>query len=234
MRVGVIQSDYIPWRGYFDFIDDVDLFIFYDDLQYSKGSWRNRNKIKTTTGVKWISVPIKHGRLLKSICETSIDHSQNWQEKHLNQLHANYMKSPFVNDAMGILKEGLSFEDITISELNIRLIRLVCAYLQIDTPMVMSFDYVVTGTKTERLINLLNKVGATVYLSGPTAKEYLDENLFRKHGIRLEYKSYDYIPYPQLWGEFAGNVTVLDLIANTGMEARHYLKSQVPNVVAIE
>jgi hypothetical protein len=134
---------------------------------------------------------------------------------------------------MEIWEEGIAAGDRTISQLNIRLTKLICAYLQITTPLVMSRDYAVTGAKTERLIQLLKQVGATVYLSGPTAQGYLDENLFRESGINLEYKTYDYPPYPQLWGEFVGTVTVLDLIANTGPEARRFLKSTTPNRVAV-
>ena len=233
MRVGIIQSSYIPWRGYFDFIDSVGLFIFHDDLQYTKGDWRNRNKIKTSQGWRWLSVPVHYRNTSQLICETEIDYSKKWQRSHINNFKANYSKSPFFEDALELLEEGLTYADPTISQLNIRLIKLICAYLQITTPLVMSSDYCVSGEKTERLINLLNKAGATVYLSGPTAKGYLDENLFRENGTRLEYKTYDYPPYPQLWGEFVGTVTVLDLIANTGPEARRFLKSITPNEIAV-
>ena len=233
MRVGIIQSNYIPWRGYFDFMDSVDLFIFHDDLQYTKQDWRNRNKIKTPQGLRWLSVPVHYRNTSQLICETGIDYSKSWQRSHINKLKANYSQSRFFKDALGLLEEGLACTDLTITQLNIRLIELVCDYLQITTPLVMSSDYAVTGAKTERLINLLKKAGATVYLSGPTAKGYLDENLFRENGICLEYKTYDYSPYPQLWGEFVGTVTVLDLIANTGPEAKCFLKSQTPNRVAV-
>jgi len=233
MRVGIIQSNYIPWRGYFDFIDSVDLFIFHDDLQYTKGDWRNRNKIKTPQGLRWLTVPVHYRKTSQLICETEIDYSKKWSSSHINRFKANYHQSPFFKDALELLEEGLACADPTISQLNIRLIKLICGYLQIHTPLVMSSDYAVTGAKTERLINLLKKVEATVYLSGPTAKGYLDENLFRENGIRLEYKTYDYPPYPQLWGEFVGTVTVLDLIANTGPEARGFLKSTTPNEVAV-
>ncbi len=234
MRVGIIQSSYIPWRGYFDFIDNVDLFIFHDDIQYTKGDWRNRNKIKTSNSLAWLSVPVNYQSSSRHICETKIDYSRNWQRNHLNQFKENYQKSAFFKDAMDIFEQGLSFADDTISKLNIRLIKLVCAYLQINTPLVKSSNYAVSGVKTERIINLLNKVGAKVYLSGPTAKGYLDENLFREHCISLEYKTYDYLPYPQSWGEFAGNVTVLDLIANSGPDAGKLFKSQSPNVIAVK
>ena len=234
MRVGVIQSNYIPWRGYFDFIDDVDLFVFHDDLQYTKGDWRNRNKIKTPKGLVWLTVPVKYHKTSQLILETNIDYSQKWQAAHINKFRANYIKAPFFKDAMALLEEGLAYADPIISQLNIRLIKLICDYLGITTPFVNSRDLAVTGAKTEKLIRLLKKVSATTYVSGPTAKVYLDETLFRENGIRLEYKTYDYLPYPQQWGEFIGNVSVLDLIANTGPEARCFLKSISPNEVVVE
>ncbi len=233
LKVGIIQSNYLPWRGYFDFIDDVDLFIFYDDVQYTKGDWRNRNRIKTNHGLKWITVPIKCGPLSQIICETCIDYSFPWHIDHKNKIKENYRKTPFLEDILFILDEAYKSCDQSISELNIRLIKSICRYLQIKTPFVMSKEYEVTGEKTERLIRILNKVGATAYVSGPNAGSYLDEGLFRENGIDLEYKSYDYKQYNQAWGEFEGAVSVIDLIANYGPSSRDYLKSLSPNIVAV-
>ncbi len=233
MRIGVIQSNYVPWRGYFDFIREVDLFVFYDDQQFSKGSWRNRNKIKTPAGLKWLSVPVKHERLSQLICDTRIEYSTDWQMNHLNQFTESYRKTPFFPDAHDLLRDAFSFRDGTISELNVRLVHLICAYFGIGTPMKFSKEYSLTGEKTERLIDLFQKTGASTYLSGPSARDYLDESLFRKHGIRLEYKSYDYPSYPQPWGAFEGTVSILDLIANCGQESKELLRSSTPNEVAV-
>jgi hypothetical protein len=232
-RVGIIQSSYIPWRGYFDFINSVDLFIIYDDVQYSTGSWRNRNQLKIQTGLKWLTVPVKI-KLGLQIDQVQIGHSTKpWQDTHRRLLKDSLGCAPDFKAALEILEEGISHRDSTISELNVRLIKLICSYLQITTPIVMSRDFDVSGTKTDRLIKLLKKVGATVYLSGPSARGYLDENLFRENGIRLEYKTYDYESYPQLWGEFIGTVSVLDLIANTGRAAGELLRSKTPNTIAV-
>lgn len=229
MRVGIIQSAYIPWRGYFDFIDSVDLFVIFDDIPFgSKGNWRHRNLINTPAGQQWLTVPVHSGRELPIDQVRIAKLATPWQETHYHLLHAYLEPAPFFCAAMQIWEEGVYADDLTLSQLNVRLTKLICAYLGITTPLAMSRDFAVSGAKTERLIRLLEKVGATVYLSGPTAQGYLDESLFRQHGIGLEYKTYDYPPYPQLWGEFVGNVTVLDLIANTGPDARHYLKSTTP------
>lgn len=229
MKVGVIQSSYVPWRGYFDLIDDVDLFVFYDDVQFSKGSWRNRNKIKTSRGVSWITVPVRHRSLSQLICDTEIDPKPGWEEAQLRAFREAYREAPHLRAAISFLESAFARKLRTISELNVLLVKELCAYLGIRTEMVMSSQYPVQGAKTARLLALLKAVGARAYLSGPTAKGYLVESEFREAGIELDYKSYDYAPYPQQWGAFEGAVTVLDLIANCGPGSRNLMKSVTPN-----
>ncbi|MCL2925001.1 MAG: WbqC family protein [Trichodesmium sp. MAG_R04] len=233
MKVGIIQSSYIPWRGYFDFINSVDSFIIYDDVLFSKGSWRNRNQVKTRSGLTWISVPV-NSKLELPIDRVLICKNIPWRRKHRGLLKDSLQSAPFFKDAICLWEECVNGSETTISELNIKLIKTICAYLNIATPILMSRDYQVKGSKTERLIQLLKKSGATTYLSGPTAKGYLDEKLFREHKIRLEYKTYDYDPYPQLFGNFIGTVTVLDTIANTGKDAIESLTSKTPSIIAVE
>lgn len=233
MRIGIIQSNYIPWRGYFDFIDDVDLFIFHDDLQNTKRDWRNRNLIKTQAGPKWLTVPVKYQRTSQLICETEIDYSKDWQSQHINKIRGNYAKAPFVRDVLEIMSEGFSTREKNISQLNIRLLKCICLYLNIKTPLARSMDYDMRGTKTERLIHLLKQVGASIYLAGPTSEGYLEKALFIENGIKLEYKTYSYEPYPQPYGDFDGAVSIVDLIANCGQGSRKVLKSTRPNEVII-
>ena len=225
----MIQSSYIPWRGYFDLIDDVDRFVFYDDVQYSKGSWRNRNRIKTRRGLAWITVPVRHKGLAQLICDTEIDPAMAWEERQLGQIREAYSGAPFFREALSFLESALARKFRTISELNVFLVTELCAYLGIRTELVMSSQYPVRGARTERLLALLKAAGATAYLSGPTAKDYLVESDFDAAGIELEYKSYDYASYPQQWGAFQGAVTVLDLIANCGPDSRNRIKSVTPN-----
>lgn len=234
MRVAAIQSSFIPWRGYFDFIDSVDHFVFLDDVQYTTRDWRNRNKIKTPKGVEWLSVPVLHKQRSQLIIETEIDYSVPWRKKHMGTWSANYRAAPYFDVIMEILSDSCANEEFTISQLNIKLIGRICDYLNISTPMMLSTELALRGSKTERLIDLLKKLNATTYLSGPSADAYLDKEAFRRHGIRLEYKTYDYAPYPQLWGEFVGEVTVLDLIANCGPRSGEFLRSQSPDRVIVE
>lgn len=233
MKVGVVQSSYIPWRGYFDLIDNVDLFVFYDDVQFSKGSWRNRNRIKTARGLSWVTVPVRHTSLGQLICDTEIEYSLDWEEKQLGQFRAAYAQAPYFRLAMDFLEAALVRKFRTISELNVLLTRQLSEFLGIRTQLTMSSQLPVQGAKTDRLLMLLKAAGATAYVSGPTARDYLDEAQFRDAGIALEYKSYDYEPYPQQWGAFEGAVSVLDLIANCGPESRRWLHSMSPNHVAV-
>lgn len=234
MRVGVIQSAYIPWRGYFDFIASVDLFVIYDDVQFSTGSWRNRNQLKTKDGLKWLTVPVQAKAGSLAIDQVRIGRTvKPWQATHRNLLRNAFLTAPFADRALSLWEEGIAAQDVYVSQLNTRLTKLICNFLAIKTPIAMARDYATTGAKSARLVGLLRELGATSYLSGPAAKGYLDEGAFREHGIRLEYKTYDYTPYPQRFGGFEGAVSVLDLIANCGPEAKHLLKSASPDEIAV-
>lgn len=234
MKVGAIQSSFIPWRGYFDFIASVDTFVFLDDVQYSKNGWRNRNRIKTPQGSKWITVPVRHRSLTQLISETEIDDRNDWRESHIRLWREHYGIAPCDSEARGLLGDMGRETVETISELNIALTRNIADYLQIGTRMILSSELQLSGTKTDRLIDLIKKLNATTYLSGPSADAYLDKDAFRRNGIRLEYKSYDYDPYPQLWGPFEGAVTVLDLIANCGPAAKSHIRSRTQDKVIVE
>jgi WbqC-like protein len=226
VKVGVIQSNYIPWRGYFDFIRSVDLFIFYDDVQFSKNHWRNRNKIKTDQGLRWVSVPVYVRSLPQLICETRIDYTKKWHKSHRGMLLQWYNHTPFFRNYFNDFCDIAFRRYENLSELNIALIRWVMGALQITTPTRLSQEFRLSGSRNERLLDLLKQVGATSYLSGPSAQAYLDESLFRQEGIQVEYKTYDYPPYPQSYGAFEDRVTVLDLLFHCGTGSPKYLVSK--------
>ncbi|MDR2054540.1 MAG: WbqC family protein [Desulfovibrio sp.] len=229
MRVGIIQSNYIPWRGYFDFINSVEVFVFLDNIQYTKRDWRNRNRIKTKNGVKWLTVPVQYKYAAQRIDDTRIDYNQKWQVKHLRAMEHAYGKMPYFTKYFPRYREILEEGYLTISTLNQALIRWLMSCLDINTPLRTASEFKLTGQRTERLIELLTQLGATTYLSGPSAASYLEYDLFRKANIALEFKSYDYPPYPQPHGSFVPDVTVLDLLFSMGGEAKKYLKSAVPD-----
>lgn len=223
MKAGVIQSNYIPWRGYFDFINSVDLFVIYDDVQYSKGSWRNRNQLKFADGPKWITLPVKVnlGMAINEVTLKELD----WKKQHSDLLKASLGKAPFFKEAMQVWEQGIAGNTTFLTDLNINITNSICQYLGITTKIVRSEPYDLSGTKTERLMNLFKKIGATSYLSGPAAESYLDLELFRANKIDLYFKKYNYPQYPQQHETFLAAVSVLDLIANTGKEAVNLYKS---------
>ncbi len=231
--LGAIQSCYVPWRGYFDFIDSVDLFVIYDDVQYSTGTWRNRNQVKTSNGLKWLTVPVSH-RLGMSVDEVAIGKSNKpWRKSHRGILREALGPAPYADVALELWEQGVAEAHDRLSPLNVLLIKIMCEFLEIRTPIVNSRDCNLSGSGTDRLMELLRKFDAARYLSGPAAESYLDEDLFRRHNIELAYKTYDYLPYDQPWGRFEGAVTVLDLIANLGPRSRDFVKSRTPDQVVV-
>ena len=224
MKVGIIQSNFLPWRGYFDFIRESDLFILHDDLQYTKGDWRNRNKIKTSRGVEWITVPVRYHHTRQLIEETSVDYSSPWAQKMVNRIRETYGRAPYFELYFSELHDLLMKPAVSISDLNLRLIKWVCCHLEIDTPIKMSHEYHPQGAKTERLIGILQQVQATTYLSGPAAQTYLIPQLFEQAGIRLKYKQYNYPEYEQLYPPFEAAVSVIDLLFMKGKEAISYME----------
>ena len=229
-RVGAIQSAYIPWRGYFDFIASVDLFVIYDDVPYSKNSWRNRNRIKTPRGVEWLTIPV-HGRLNDTIDEVTIA-DPTFVARHRAKLVEALGPAPYFSQAIDIWESGIQEGHLNLSAQNVALTRSVCSYLGITTPLAFSRDLGLAGTKTARLLDLLRRTGGTTYVSGPSARGYLDEPLLAQNGITLEYKAYEYEPYSQLFGPFVGDVTVLDLIANEGPKARELFRARATGAPA--
>jgi hypothetical protein len=224
MKAGIIQSNFLPWLGYFDFIRETDLFIIHDDLQYTKGDWRNRNRIKTPRGVEWITVPVHYRNTGQLIEETPVDYSFPWEKRMLNRIRESYRRTPHFEPYFSELNDLLTQPASSISDLNLRLMRWACRGLEIDTPIRMSRTYHPQGTKTERLIGILTQAKATTYLSGPAAQAYLIPAMFKRAGIQLEYKQYNYPEYEQLYPPFELGVSVIDLLFMKGREARFYLE----------
>ncbi len=225
-KIAILQSNYIPWKGYFDMIASVDEFILYDDVQYTRRDWRNRNKIKTPQGEKWLTVPVQvKGKYYQTIRETEID-GQKWKLEHWRALTQNYKQSPYFEEISAWLKPLFLDAVYThLSPLNRILIEAVCHYLGIATIISNSWDYLLVDGKTERLADLCAKAGGTVYLSGPAAKDYVEERIFADKGITLTWFDYaGYPEYPQIWGKFTHGVTILDLLFNCGKNSRRFMK----------
>ncbi len=225
-KVAIQQSNYIPWKGYFDMIAAVDEFILFDDMQYTRRDWRNRNLIKTPNGVQWLSVPVQvKGKYYQKIKETKID-GTDWQTSHWNLLRQNYRHAPHFDDIAEWL-EPIYRERVfnNLSQMNRFFIESICNYLSINTVITNSWDYELVDGKTERLCDLCRKVGGTEYISGPAAKDYIDEVMIKDMGIKLIWFDYsNYSEYSQLWGEFTHSVTILDLLFNCGKKSKQYMR----------
>jgi hypothetical protein len=187
-KIAVLQSNYIPWKGYFDLINLVDEFIFYDEMQYTKRDWRNRNKIKTQDGSVWLTIPVYnkgYTQNFQKIKDTLISDT-SWAKKHWESIIQNYKKAPFFNEYGEIIRNlYLEKEEKYLCEVNYKFIRVICNILGIKNKLSFSTDYKLINGKTERLVDLVKQANGTEYISGPAAKDYIDEALFANADIKL-------------------------------------------------
>jgi hypothetical protein len=228
MNVVILQPSYIPWRGVFDQIHRADLFIFYDDVQYDKHGWRNRNQIKTVQGKQWLTIPVHssgatQGRLIKEI---EIDWSKIWTTNHIKALTVSYSRAPYFRQVTAFLRPFYERHDQFLADFTIDLTVALARQMGINHTRFMRASELsgIDGEKTDRLVQLLTKVGAKHYISGPSAKDYLEEEKIKSEGLTLEYMEYDYPEYPQLYPPFDPNVTILDLLFMTGKDALKYIR----------
>lgn len=226
-KVAIVQSNYIPWKGYFDLINSVGEFILFDDIQYTKRDWRNRNLIKTEKGLKWLTIPVEvSGKFSQKIKETIVGDTK-WNIRHWKNIINNYSKAKYFNIYKSFFEDMyLTLKELNLSKINYRFITEICKMLGIKTKISWSMDYDLISGKTERLMGLCKQTGAAEYISGPTAKGYINETLFNEAGIKLSYMDYSNYPvYNQLFPPFEHKVSIIDLIFNEGPNASKYMKS---------
>jgi hypothetical protein len=231
MKVAILQSNYLPWKGYFDILTSVDTFVFYDCVQYTKNDWRNRNVIYTKNGKQWLTIPVSSSAVKLSIDEVQLTDSR-WQQLHAKSLRVGYSRAPFFRQLEEIIQ--IFYIDrhwTSLSELNIELISWICNKIGSRTVLRNAREFSLNGDRVERLVGVLCTLGATEYLSGPAAASYLDglENVFQRRGIMLKYKSYsDYPEYPQISKPFESAVSIVDMIANLDwLEIPDYIKPKI-------
>ncbi|MBL8007058.1 MAG: WbqC family protein [Ignavibacteria bacterium] len=226
-KIIITQSNYIPWKGYFDSINMTDEFIIYDDMQYTKRDWRNRNQIKTREGLKWLTIPVEvRGKYLQKINETKIS-DPGWGKNHWNSIVHNYSKSEFFRKYSEIFESiYLNNTEEFLSKVNLKFIEAVCEILGINSTFIWSSEFTLLEDRNERLIDICKQRGATDYYSGPAAKAYMDLSMFEKEKINVHWFDYSGYPeYRQQFGEFAHTVTILDLIFNEGPDTKKFMKS---------
>lgn len=232
MKALITQSNYIPWKGYFDSIQQTDVFVVYDDMQYTKRDWRNRNMIKTPQGLKWLSIPVEvKGKYFQKINETKVA-DKSWPGSHWDTIRQNYRNAPAFRE-MSEWLEPL-FMNCTadyLTDINLYFIRAINEFLGIETNVKLSSEFELNEERTQRLVDICAELGASDYYSGPAAKAYMDESKFAEKNIRVHYWDYSGYPeYPQLNPPFEHGVSILDLILNTGTEAKLYMKGQASMV----
>lgn len=218
MIVGIHQPNYLPWLGYFYKIAKSDVFVFLDNVPYTKNSIINRNKIKTQHGAMWLTVSVlTKGRYGQLINEVEINNNIHWSKTHWKTICTNYVKAPYFQEYMSLFESVYQREWRKIADLNETLIRLICEILSIKSVKVIrASELDVSGKSTELLINICKAVGADTYLSGFGGKKYMDEKLFEKNGIKLKYYEVQHPIYKQLWADFIPNLSVIDLLFNEG------------------
>jgi hypothetical protein len=226
-RVAAIQSSYVPWRGYFDIIGLVDEFILLDEVQYTKRDWRNRNRVKTAQGPLWLTIPVQvKGRYEQRIDEVRVA-DPGWAERHWQTLRQSYATAAHFEamaEQVAVLYEKAA-ELERLSDVNRLFLQRLCPLLGIDTKISWSTDYESEGDKSLRLATLCEQAGAEEYVSGPSARAYLDEDEFASRGIAVHWMDYEGYPeYPQVHPPFEPGVSIVDLLFNTGTEAPRYMK----------
>jgi WbqC-like protein len=225
-KIAISQSNYIPWKGYFDLINSVDEFVLYDDVQFTKRDWRNRNQIKTATGLQWLTIPVEiKGKYHQRVCETRIS-DPDWPRRHWRSIAGNYARSAHFADYREQFENlyGESREAL-LSDVNCRFLSAIMTMLGIKTHLSFSRQFELLGDRSQRLLNICKQAQAEVYVSGPAAKNYLDIQLFEKEGIKVAWMDYTGYPsYRQLHGAFQHNVSIVDLLFNEGRDSPNFLK----------
>ena len=223
--IAILQSNFLPWKGYFDIIGSVDAFVVYDRVQYTKNDWRNRNRIKTPSGTRWLTVPVRQESLAQRVDETEIV-DRDILRKHWMTVTQNYRKAGAFRAMAPHLEPLFDRETpVLLSELNVDLLRWFCDFLGIDTPFVDSGKFELGEDRNLRLVEICEALDADRYLSGPAARDYLDEDLFRSRGIDVDWMDYSGYPeYDQPHPPFEHGVSILDLVLSVGENARGLMK----------
>lgn len=225
MKLVILQPGYIPWLGFFDQMAQSDIFMFYDDVQYDKHGWRNRNRIKTSQGAQWLTVPVlTRNKKLPLIKDVKIDNSTtSWRYTHLQSIKQNYSRTPYFELLFPDLDKIYLQQWEYIIDLDTQLIDLILKILGLNRRIEFSSHLLIQGTQTERLINFCKYFKADKYLTGAAAKEYLKEERFKEENIELEYQKYNHPKYTQLYGDFIPYLSIIDLLFNEGPKSLEIL-----------
>jgi hypothetical protein len=226
--IGILQPGYLPWLGFFEQLQASDIFVIYDDVQYDKHGWRNRNRIKTPSGPQWLTVPVLVNLSRQPlILEVKINNRENWRKKHFSSIRQNYAKAPFFSRYIDFFEEVYQRDWEYLIDLDMYLIVKLAEFLGIEADkIVRSSTLGVAGDRITRLIGICQRMGAAVFYEGASGRNYIDAEAFRQQGIRVEYQDYRQPVYPQLYGDFIPNLSIIDLLFNCGDESLAILTTQ--------
>ena len=225
MRVTILQPSYLPWLGFFEQMHRSDQFVLYDDVQFTRRDWRNRNRVRVLEGSVWLTVPvIQKNKYEQSLLETKIDNSTSWKRKHLETIRCHYSKTPFFDLHFPWCEKIFNSEWNFLLDLSLETIQYLKGELKINTPLLRSSELGEPGNKTERLVSICKQLGATQYLSGESARNYISETDFFDQGIELEYQEYQHPEYPQRYEGFVPFLSTIDLLFNCGDKSLEFLK----------
>ena len=219
--VVVLQPGYLPWLGFFDQLRRADVFVYYDDVQYDKHGWRNRNRIKTQNGAQWLTVPVRHsgGDGFPAILDVHIDNRTPWARKHVSSVRQAYARAPFLGRYLPELEELLQRRWERLVDLDIACVAMMAKWFGLRTRIERSSGLAISGERSARLVSICARFGATTYVSGDSAAAYLDLDLFRQQGIEVVWQHYAHPTYAQLHGDFLPYLSALDLLLNCGDDA---------------
>ena len=221
MVIGILQPGYLPWLGFFEQLNKSDVFVIYDDVQYDKNGWRNRNKIKNAHGPQWLTVPVsvkfsEH----PIVADVKINNRLGWRKDHLLSIKHAYSKAPFYREYIPVFEEAYSKDWESLVDIDMHFILKLSEAIGLkDKKMIRSSTIGVTGDKIERLVKICKMLGADTFYEGAAGKDYIDVRYFMDNGIKVEFQDYRHPVYKQLHGEFIPYLSVIDLLFNCGKES---------------
>jgi hypothetical protein len=226
-KVVILQPMFFPWVGLFEHIRLADVYVHYDDVQFSKGSFENRVEIKTPKGSKWLTAPLKNLKLGQLINEVALQDAEDWRRGHVSLLSQAYCGAPYLKDMLSIVSRVYERPLTNLAELSIQSVEEICNYfgLAAGRTFLKSSQLGIPGKSSERVFDIVKHLGGDTYITGHGARNYLEHELFEHNGVSVEYMRYERAPYPQLHGAFDPHVTILDLIANTGHAGIEFIRS---------
>jgi hypothetical protein len=226
--VGIMQPTFLPWIGYFEMIDKSDIFVLLDDVQFSKRSWHQRNKIKGPNDLIWLTVPVhSKSKRFQKIKDVLINNQENWGNKMLKSIEVSYVKSPFFDQYFSSISFVLSQDWTFLVELNEVLIRMLMKNLGISTPLILSSSLDIDEDGNQRIIEICKKLSATELYDTAGATDFIDDNLFKKNGINVTYQSFNHPEYRQCFNDYIPYMSVIDLLFNEGPKGLDLIRSSV-------